>query len=729
MPTDSSFKCSPRPPGAPQRRRACHWHWVAPRYSYVPYSSMPTPPTRRLGRVAVGLGAAGAARHDRLSAGGDAVLAVPEPPRFSLGGTRLHLLTDEQMCHFVSKGFLSLPLAPAGDPLHSSILQRCEQLGIEGEHSAPPNQQRRNQKEPTPAWSPPFEVFNVHPRIAGMEQVLYGPVLRGALTSVLGEDYALNAHRSVAFGGSSVSTHKDAQRWPMVVHRPRTVYVFYLPAGASLEMCPTAIIPESHWLSRDQGADNPGPGADWRDVVASAENLAPGLSEHMCTAPPWTGTAVLLHSAIFHRGTLPLVRLAHGESPTGLPRRPMIKLIFNRTRAPSTPTWSHRPNTDVMEMLRADNSTDPALFPAVTSVWNWLRCGSSSARDVAAGGVGLSSQEVVEEPVAALKDIMMEQQRDGDEALRVGAGYRLAAACTGQQDAKEALLAALDGGTEAGKRVAVQALGAAGKAVVRQLIARVGALAAQAREGPRGKGEQQDEDDFNGQLFEAVSNCALALGEAGSEDDCAEVDTAAAIHSLVDCAAAVRDKAYRLDQTGSVNPFGPRPGATGALASCIVAMDHIGQRCVSNEFIDLCMQLVDALLPVCMQGVDDMLRGEQDAGRGHSRRECVLAAEAIRNLCLLGPALSSHRPALSRSLLEVSKSLTTSARLRGAAMEALSNLTRRHANDGTTSCSLPSVRDELVQRLVEARFVTDGSGMGLRPNPQSTNEVAKYLRK
>ena len=130
--------------------------------------------------------------------------AQPPPPQSP------KLLTDEEMCRFVATGFLSLPLAPTGDPLHAHILERCEQLGTEGEHSAPPNQQQRNRPagEQQPEWAPPFEVYNVHPRIAGMQQVLHGPILRGALTSILGEDFSLNAHRSVAFGGSSVSTHK-----------------------------------------------------------------------------------------------------------------------------------------------------------------------------------------------------------------------------------------------------------------------------------------------------------------------------------------------------------------------------------------------------------------------------------------------------------------------------------------------------------------------------------------
>ncbi len=650
----------------------------------------------------------------------------------------LQLLTDEQMCHFVARGFLSLPLAPTGDPLHDRILERCEHLGTEGEHSAPPNQQQRNQTdpgEPSPEWTPPFEVYNVHPRIMGMQQVLYGPVLRGALTSVLGEDYALNTHRSVAFGGASVSMHKDAQRWPMVVHRPRTVYVFYLPAGASLEMCPTAIIPQSHWLSRDQGANNPGPGADWSDVVASAENLAPGLSEHMCTAPPHTGTAVLLHHAIFHRGTLPLVRLRRGDSPCGLPRRPMIKLIFHRTRAPSKPTWLHQPSSKITDMLHGSNLADPTLFPAIESVWSWLCCGSSGRR-AETGCDGLD-----EETVAALGSMMMEEQRNGDEAVRVGAGYLLAAASTTQQDAKAALLDALDSGSEAGKRVATQASGAAGKAMVPPLIENLQSLTVKLQESSSGRAS--DDEETTDLSFEAVSNCATALGEAASDADCPERLRLIAVRSLVRCAATVREKTRSLDLTGPINPFGPRTGATGALACCVVGMDHIGQRIVEVERqqqfdgaksdsdvspITQCVDLVDALLPVCMSGVNDVLRGEQDAGRGHSRRECVLAAEALRNLCLLGPALTLERPALSHSLLVVSKSLTTSARLRGAAMEALSYLTRRVSAD-RTSCMLPSVRNELLQRLVEARFVSDNSGMGLEPSPQPTNTAPKDLRK
>jgi hypothetical protein len=98
------------------------------------------------------------------------------------------------MLRFVTAGWLSLPLAPTGDPLHAEILARTEQLGREGEHSAPPTEPRRGVLFDG-SWQAPFEVYNVHPRIAGMRDVLDHPVMTGALTSVLGEEYALNMHR------------------------------------------------------------------------------------------------------------------------------------------------------------------------------------------------------------------------------------------------------------------------------------------------------------------------------------------------------------------------------------------------------------------------------------------------------------------------------------------------------------------------------------------------------
>ena len=405
----------------------------------------------------------------------------------------------------------------------------------------------------------------------------------------------------------------------------------------------------------------------------------------------------------------------------------MIKLIYHQTRARAAPTWSHQPDADIAGLLRAENMADPALQPAVESVWNWLRSGSS-----ASGGEG---ERLDAETAEALGAVLMQKQKDGDELIRVNACYRLQhATCAGLPQASDALLAVMDRGSEAGKRVAVQALGAAGEAVVPPLIQRVRDLAVHS---DANLGENDEETI--GRYFEAVCNSTTALGEAASDaKPSGWAGTAAAVDALLLCAAAVRTKSRNLDLAGPINPFCPRTGATGALASCVVAMDHIGQRCVELEEqqghdvqpspMAVCLKLLDDLLPAVASGADDLLRGEQDSGRAHSRRECVLAAEAIRNLCLLGPTLSEQRPELARTLLAVSESLTTSARLRGVTMEALSHLTRR-ARIGPTGDAdrTEQVRERILHKLIEARWVTDGSGMGLEPNPQSTNTAAKDL--
>ena len=53
--------------------------------------------------------------------------------------------------------------------------------------------------------------FNIWPRIVELQQVIESDVMRGALLSVLGKDYAMSAHRSLRFAtGSDQTTHKDS---------------------------------------------------------------------------------------------------------------------------------------------------------------------------------------------------------------------------------------------------------------------------------------------------------------------------------------------------------------------------------------------------------------------------------------------------------------------------------------------------------------------------------------
>ena len=86
-----------------------------------------------------------------------------------------YLLGDEEMQQFIAEGCLTLKSSlPAS--LHQDIYQRTEEVFA---------------KEGNPG-------NNVLPRIPGrsaLQQVFDDPVVRGALTSVVGEDYIMHTHR------------------------------------------------------------------------------------------------------------------------------------------------------------------------------------------------------------------------------------------------------------------------------------------------------------------------------------------------------------------------------------------------------------------------------------------------------------------------------------------------------------------------------------------------------
>ena len=67
-------------------------------------------------------------------------------------------------------------------------------------------------------------------------------------------------------------------------------------------------------------------------------------------------------------------------------------------------------------------------------------------------------------------------------------------------------------------------------------------------------------------------------------------------------------------------------GAEGSLASCIVALDHIGQRAVALGLHEPCELVVDALFPWSQEGEGDLVAARGfagDLGRALSRRGCI----------------------------------------------------------------------------------------------------------
>ena len=83
-----------------------------------------------------------------------------------------YLLTDEQMMQFITKGYLVLQ-NDMPDQLHQSIMNQI-------------NHVMHNEGNPG---------NNILPRVPDIQQLFDTPIVKGALSSVLGPDYYMHPHR------------------------------------------------------------------------------------------------------------------------------------------------------------------------------------------------------------------------------------------------------------------------------------------------------------------------------------------------------------------------------------------------------------------------------------------------------------------------------------------------------------------------------------------------------
>jgi hypothetical protein len=145
------------------------------------------------------------------------------------------LLTDTQIVEFIKSGFVVLPLNELSADFHAqcadSIMEPWERNG-------------RNNN-----WIG----NNIYPGNANLGSVLATPTVRGALTSVLGPDYAMHLHRALhVSGGNDQGFHKDTPEGggPVRHMRPRWAMIMYYPAGSTVDMGPTCILPGGQYLSQ-----------------------------------------------------------------------------------------------------------------------------------------------------------------------------------------------------------------------------------------------------------------------------------------------------------------------------------------------------------------------------------------------------------------------------------------------------------------------------------------------
>jgi HEAT repeat protein len=387
------------------------------------------------------------------------------------------LLSDKEMQTFICDGYLVLqPQLPAS--VHAGAYEKLQWM-LDEEYN-PGN--------------------NILPRVPEMQQVLDSPEVRGALSSVLGADYALHPHRfchsnlpgemteegpKVGAGSTSfVGWHQDSHS-PLSRprhHYPRYAMLLYYPQDTPPELGPTQLIPGTHYNRSLSDADRA------RGLQASGP----------------AGTCVLVHFDVAHGGSLNV----------GDYCRHMVKFVFARVSEPQEPSWDNR----VPAWHTPADKLNPHDQEVVwRRVWDWLRAGATVASCAEA------EPGEIEELVGAVA---------GDESLavRLSACNRLAAFGPSAASAVSALIGCF-AGPEPLRQNAIYALAAMGTAAIPALVEHLqGAEESRWNEGAfvledsayalaaMGAASVQALEALLGHESEWVRiNALFALGEVGTE--------------------------------------------------------------------------------------------------------------------------------------------------------------------------------------------------------------------
>ncbi|MCJ8010428.1 HEAT repeat domain-containing protein [Paenibacillus sp. KQZ6P-2] len=265
-----------------------------------------------------------------------------------MGNKTQLLLTDEQMRQFIVDGFLILQ-TDFSKEFHRSLL---EQLSYVYEHEGNPGN-------------------NLLPRIRELQQVFDHPVITGALTSVLGPDYMLHAHRHGHFNAipEAGGWHKDSY-WgysKMRNHHPWWAMIMYFPQDTPAQLGPTGVMPGTQNYHTRTFVNN----ENKEEALASGE----------------AGTFALIHYDIWHRSTPNML----GKE------RYMLKFEFMRTQAPTNPTWNQKDEVwKLPEQIKSPFRQQDTMWE---ETWNWLSGKLGSLANTAS-----ADAESVQQLTAELRD-------------------------------------------------------------------------------------------------------------------------------------------------------------------------------------------------------------------------------------------------------------------------------------------------------------------------------------
>ncbi|CAM4399040.1 hypothetical protein FHS16_001874 [Paenibacillus endophyticus] len=315
----------------------------------------------------------------------------------------LKLLTDEQIIQFITEGYLVLQNELPNER-HQKVMSHIHAVLME--EGNPGN--------------------NILPRVPDIQAFFETPVVRGALTGILGPDYYMHPHRHCHYNQPANQNpggglwHKDGYWSAMRSHRPWWAMIFYYTQDITEELGPTAVMPGSQYNEHFPGEDKP---------------------FRLPTGP--AGTMVLVHFDLWHKASL----------NTSNQDRYMLKFQFARLEAPTSPTWEYENKTFQVPAGQADDT----LLPIWLDVWDWLR-GGSAEREERTDATLVDQKEAVRLKEAAEGDI---------ENVALNAAYTLGR--SGELGVGELLSIMRLGSAEASVRAGYGCI-AAGKAAVEGLI-------------------------------------------------------------------------------------------------------------------------------------------------------------------------------------------------------------------------------------------------------------------
>ena len=248
-------------------------------------------------------------------------VSTPEQRPGLLTDPEPKLLTDEQVREFLANGHLALqPDLP--EEFHRRMFERFAALiGEDNDHN-PGN--------------------NLLPVVPELQLVFDDPVVRGALTSVLGEGYMMHPHRVLHDNppGSDAQVWHHDSYWgykrKVHNHRPWWVMIMYYPQDLYERIGPTGVIPGSQYVAQKL-----------EDIDRLGTHARGGR-----------GVCVMIHYDVWHRKMKNFTDL----------KRFMVKFEFMRMRRPDGPGWAD----SVQEWRNPARQPGYAMEPVWRSVWHWL---------------------------------------------------------------------------------------------------------------------------------------------------------------------------------------------------------------------------------------------------------------------------------------------------------------------------------------------------------------------